>query len=138
MASIEFSGFEDYRARVADLGRRIPGICKYAIYDAAKLVEEEIRAATPEKTGDLKDSVYLLDFKTEGGYIHTAVYFGGYDENGVPNPLKARAIESGHSTPKGKVGKHPFIRKAVERAADRAEAIIAEKLDEKIEEIMNE
>lgn len=133
MAKIEFEGFEDYRARIVDLGASIEGVCKYAVYDAAGIVIEAIKENCPVDSGDLRDSASLVNFKNDNGYIHTAVAFPGYDRDGVPNPLKARVLESGSSTRP----KHPFIRPAVNRVKKAAEFSIEAALNKKLDEIMN-
>lgn len=133
MAKIEFQGFEEYRARLFDLGANIEGICKYASYDAADIVINAIKENTPVDTGDLRDSAKLYNFKNDNGYVHTGVYFDGYDRKGVPNPIKARVLESGSSTRP----KHPFIRPAVNRVKKAAEFSIEAALNRKLDEIMN-
>ena len=90
-------------------------MAKYAIYPAAGEVLEALKAATPRDPGDLRDSEILTRFVTDEGQVYTAVVFDGYDRNGVPNSLKARAIESGTSRMK----KQPFIRPTVNRMKQR-------------------
>lgn len=132
MANIEMEGLEEYRARLLDLSADIEGICKYAVYDAAAMVVEAIKANTPEDSGDLKRSVSLSKFKNEDGYVYTGIYFPGYDSKGTPNAIKAAVLESGSSTRR----KRPFIRPAVNRVKAAAERSIEERLDQKIEQIM--
>ena len=134
MAKIEFQGLEEYRARLLDLGYSIEGICKYATYDAAGMVADAVKANTPADTGDLRDSIKLYHFRNSDGYIHTGLYFKGYDSKGVPNALKARTIEKGRSN----MPARPFIRPAVNRVKQQAEALIALRLDEKMKSIMKE
>jgi len=132
MAKIEFEGLGEYRARLTDLGVNIEGICKYAVYDAAGLVIDAIKANTPVDSGDLRECVALYNFKNQDGFIHTGVYFPGYDRKGVPNPIKARVLESGNSTHL----KRPFIRPAVNRVKKAAEFSIEKALNDKIKEYM--
>jgi len=134
MAKIEFEGLEEYRARIKDLGLDIDGICKYAVYDAAGMVIEAIKANTPADSGDLRESAALYNFKNEDGFIHTGVYFPGYDSKGVPNAIKARVLESGNSTHK----KQPFIRPAVNRVKNAAVAAIKNAFESKVQEYMKE
>ena len=139
MAKIEFQGFEEYRARLLDLGANIEGICKYASYDAADIVITAVKENCPVDTksksggGDLRDSIKLYNFKNDKGYVHTGIYFDGYDRDGVPNPLEARVLESGSSTRP----KHQFIRPAVNRVKKAAEFSIEAALNRKLDEIMN-
>lgn len=132
MAKIEFKGIDKYADTLSSLGKRAEGICKYAVYPAAGLVIEAIKANTPVDSGDLRQCISLEKFENESGYVHTEVYFPGYDHKGVPNPVKARVLESGNSTHT----KRPFIRPAVNRVRKQAEQMISTTLDEKIKEIM--
>jgi len=139
VAKIEFQGFEEYRSRLLDLGANIEGVCKYASYDAADIVITAIKENTPVDTksksggGDLRDCVALYNFQNENGYIHTGVYFPGYDRDGVPNAVKARVLESGSSTRP----KHPFIRKAVDSVKKAAIFSMDAALNKKLDELMN-
>lgn len=132
MAKIEFDGIEDYAKQLQALGANVEGCIKYAVYDAAGMVIEAIKANTPVDSGDLRKSAKLTTFKNKDGFIYTQVEFLGYDERGMPNPVKARVLESGSSTRK----KHPFIRPAVNKTKAAAEKMIENNLNKKIEEIM--
>lgn len=137
MAKIEMEGLEEYRARLVSLGANIEGVCKRAVYPAAAVVIEAIKNNTPVDSPDdpnnLRNSAKLYNFQNDDGFIYTGVYFNGYDENGTPNPIKARVLESGSSTRK----KHPFIRPAVNRVKLAAETIIANEFEKICEEKMN-
>lgn len=132
MAKIEFDGFEEYRKQLLKLGTSIEGVIKYAVYDAAGMVADAIKANTPVETGALQNSIGLTGFRNEDGYVYTKVVFDGYDGRGVPNALKARVLESGSSKRK----KHPFIRPALNRVKSAAEYSMEMKLDEKMKELM--
>lgn len=132
MAKIEFDGIEEYAKQLQALGANIEGAIKYAVYDAAGLVIDAIKANTPVDSGDLRESASLTAFENEDGFVYTKVTFPGYDERGMPNPVKARVLESGSSTRK----KRPFIRPAVNKTKAAAERIIEQNLDKKIKEIM--
>lgn len=120
MAKIEFDGFDEYVKKIQALGGNVEGICKQAVYPAAGLVIEEIKRSVPVDTGALRDSAALNAFVNDDGYIYTEVTFRGTDERGHPNPVKARALESGTSRRK----KRPFIRPAVNRVKGAAEVEI--------------
>jgi len=132
MAKITFEGFEEYRKQLEKLGASVEGIIKYACYDAAGMVADAVKAATPVDSGDLQSSIGLTPYRNEDGYIYTKVVFDGYDRKGAPNSVKARVLESGSSTRP----KHPFIRPAVNRVKSAAEFSIEMKLDEKLKELM--
>ena len=132
MAKINFDGLDEYVAKITKLGVNVEGMCKRAVYPAAGLVIEAIKQNTPVNTGGLRDSAALTTYRNDDGYIYTEVVFDGYDENGHPNPVKARVLESGSSTRQ----KHPFIRPAVNRVKLAAEAMIAAEFDKICEEKM--
>lgn len=134
MAKIEFQGIDEYAAKLSRLGQASEGICKFAVYDAAGIVCDAIKANAPVNSGDLRDSISLSKFKDDDGFVYTEVVFPGYDSKGTPNLIKARVLESGSSTRQ----KHPFIRPAVNRVKSAAEASIERNLDKKINEIMNQ
>lgn len=132
MAKISYDGLYQYEKLLAELGQDVEKMAKYAIYPAAGLVLEELKAATPRDTGDLANSEILTKFQTEEGQVYTAVVFDGYDRDGTPNSLKARAIESGTSRMK----KQPFIRPTVNRIKQRVIDTIAHGTDEYIQNLM--
>lgn len=139
MATIEFKGIDEYSKKLAQIGLKAEAACKFAIYDAAGIVRDEIKAATPvsddeRSSGDLKDSVKLTEMQNDDGFIYTKVVFTGYDGKGAPNQLIARALESGRSSKK--IGKHPFVRKATNRARKRAEQLMDFNLNKYLYEIM--
>lgn len=125
-------GLDDYRARLVTLDKDMIGIIKYAVYPAAALVIENIKANTPVDSGDLRDSAKLSNFETKDGFTYTAVYFTGYDSNRVPNPIKARVLESGSSTRE----KKPFIRPALNKSKKQAIEIMRKHFDEKVNDKM--
>lgn len=133
MAKIQMEGLDDYMKRLKDLGASVEGSIKRAVYPAAGMVIEAIKANTPVDTGGLRDSAALRTFKDENGFVFTEVTFDGYDERGHPNPVKARVLESGSSTRQ----KHPFIRPAVNRVKAQAEAMIADEFVKICEEKIN-
>lgn len=133
MAKIQMEGLDDYMKRLKDLGASVEGSIKRAVYPAAGMVIEAIKANTPVDTGGLRNSAALRTFQNENGFVYTEVTFDGYDERGHPNPVKARVLESGSSTQR----KRPFIRPAVNRVKAQAEAMIADEFVKICEEKMN-
>ena len=132
MAKISFDGLYQYEKLLAELGQDVEKMAKFAIYPAAGMVLDELKAATPRDTGDLANSEKLTKFQTTDGAVYTAIVFDGYDRNGTPNSLKARAIESGTSRMK----KRPFIRPTVNRIKQRVIDTIAQGTDEYISKVM--
>ena len=133
MAKIEMEGLDEYIKKLSDLGASVEGSIKRAVYPAAGMVIEAIKANTPVNTGGLRDSAALRTFRNDAGYVYTQVTFDGYDERGNPNPVKARVLESGSSTRQ----KHPFIRPAVNRVKLAAEFMIEQEFVKICEEKMN-
>lgn len=125
MATIEFKGIAEYQKQLDALGKDSDKALKYAIYDAAGMIIEEIKAATPVDTGDLRDSLTLTPMVNKDGFVNTKVEFAGYDRKGVPNTVKARVLESGSSRRR----KQPFVRKAVNRKKKAAQQMMQISLD---------
>lgn len=135
MAKIEMQGLDEYMKKLSDLGASVEGSIKRAVYPAAGMVIEAIKANTPSDgaANGLRESAALRTFKNDNGFVYTQVTFEGYDERGHPNPVKARVLESGSSTRQ----KHPFIRPAVNRVKAQAEGMIAAEFEKICEEKMN-
>ena len=132
MAKITYKGLDEY---AKDLGRLVvksEGIIKYAIYPAAGDALEALKANTPTRTTDLRDCETLSHFEDKNGYVYTTIIFPGYDQNGVPNALKARVHESGSS----KQPKEPFIRPTMERIKPQIVETMRKTLDEAIQNAM--
>ena len=143
MAKINFKGIDEFDKKLFELGARAEGICKKSIFEAAGMVADAVKANTPvsddpRSSGDLRDGVVLTDIKNENGFISTTVTFEGYDSKGQPLREIARSIESGRSTPEGKVGKHPFFRQAVNSVKKAAQFSIEKELQKNIELAMKE
>lgn len=123
-----------------NLGNEIDGICKMGLFDGAGVVADAIKDACPEgESGDLRDSLGIAHMRQSGDDWQTIIGFDGKDSNGVPNQLKARALESGRSTKKGGiVGKHPFIRPAVNRVRASTQGAISNTITNLINDIIEE
>ena len=134
VAKFEAQGLDEYMAKLKAMGESVEGSIKRAVYPAAGMVIEAIKANTPSDgaAGGLKESMALRTFNNENGFVYTEVTFNGYDERGHPNPVKARVLESGSSTRK----KHPFIRPAVNRVKAQAESMMASEFEKICEEKM--
>lgn len=139
MAKFRFEGMDEYITTLGRIGgKQAEKIIKYAVYPGAGIVADAVRAAVDPShrdTGDLADSLTLATMRNDNGYINTKLMFDGYDRKGVPNAIKAAALESG--TSRGQKGTH-FISKSVKSVTERAIAEMSKALDEKISEIMGE
>lgn len=156
--SFEFVGFDEYMAKLNELQANTTSLIKRAVYDGAAVVANEVRAsieALPstdrnppkgeqlgvldyEKDG-LLEGLGLSGMKNDDGFIYTHVGFEGYNRlkskkypKGHPNSMIARSIESGSSVR----AKHPFMRKALQNAKQKAINAMAARLDEDISNIV--
>lgn len=139
MASIKFPGLKDYENRLYDLGLEFERVSGEAIYEAAKIVADEVKAGIrnlPSKTGvtkkGLEEGFGISKMQNDQGFVNVKLGFDGYNEKGVANVLMARILESGTS----RRPKTPFIRPAVNRAKKPAEKAMQAVLDNEIEKIM--
>lgn len=155
MANITFKDGEEYLIRLGRLSDQSEEIIKKAIYPAADLVANKIRenlqaeindpssAAVSKKslykkkgqksTGDLLDSLGITPIRKDGkGYWNEKIGFDGYDRKGVPNQLKARAIERGTS----KMRERPFVKPAVASTGKQAQELMRQVVDEETKKIM--
>lgn len=128
MATWKFEGLDEYREQLKKLEYNSIGLCKYALYEGAKVIADAVKANIPTDSGDLRDSMSLNVMKKKGDFIYTEISFPGYDRKGVPNQLKANVLESGTSKRK----KRPFIRPAMNAASAQAEQAIKIAMDQRI------
>ena len=133
MAKMTIKGIDEYAMKLSKLGADAPKIAKRAVMAGANPVADEIRKnlianldGSEYSTGDLLESFGVappdVDYR---GNTNTKIGFEGYDQKGVPNALKARAMESGTSTQP----KKPFVRPAVNRAKKKAIEEIGKSID---------
>lgn len=123
VANMSVKGIDDYIAKLSQLGSKMPEVAKKAVKAGANPLADEIRKGLEENlqgskyaTGDLLDSLGVSPAGVDKNGVYNAkVGFSGYDRKGVPNALKARAMESGTSTQP----KKPFMRPAIKRAKKR-------------------
>lgn len=138
MAKFRFEGIDQYITTLGRIGgKQAEKVIKYAVYPGAGIIADAIRDALAhhKDTGDLISSLTLATMRNDNGYINTKIMFDGYDSKGVPNAIKAAALESG--TSRGQPATH-LITKAVNGARDRATEAMSHALDEKLGQIMEE
>ena len=161
MAKITFRGLEQYELRISQLGKETERIAGEAIYEGAGVVADAIKAniqalpvvngygtasnplpggVTAVQKAGLIDGFGISSMQNEGGYLNVKLGFDGYNRTkteqypqGQPNQLVARGVESGTSWKQA----HPFVKNAVSKSRKNAEKVMAEKLDEEIEKIMD-
>lgn len=162
MARMAFKGLEEYELRISRLGKNTEKIAGAAIYEGTKIVTDQIAKnikalpivdgyGTPEdklpggvttiQKGGLLDGLGIATMQNDAGYLNVKIGFDGYNAmktskypQGQPNQLVARGVESGTSWKQ----KHPFVRPAINASRKRAEAKMAEVLDEEIKKTMDQ
>lgn len=157
MARMTFKAGDEYAMKLARLAQRSEEVAKEAIYEAAGIVTDQIRAnleanlqdpesaaksgtalfksAHNEPTGDLAASLGITPItQDQNGWWNAKVGFDGYDSRGVPNQLKARVMESGSST----IRKRPFVEPAVKATKGPAVQAMQRVIDEETMKIMKE
>ena len=123
MAKMSVSGLDEYIDKLSKLGSKMPEVAKRAVQAGVNPLADEVRKQLEKSlqgskfsTGDLLDSLGVTPVGVDKNGVYNAkVGFSGYDRKGVPNALKARAMESGTS----RQPKKPFMRPAVNRAKKR-------------------
>lgn len=133
MARMTINAGNDYALKLSRFGQDAPKIAKKVVMAGANPIADEIRRNLQENLkdseyskGDLLSSMGIappdVDYR---GNTNTKIGFEGYDRKGVPNPLKARAMESGTNTQP----KKPFIRPAVTKMKKKAIEEMGKTLD---------
>lgn len=115
-------------------------LIKKAVYDGADILANQVRAnlqanlaGSQYSTGALLEAFGVAPIRQYGDSINTKMGFDGYDGKGVPNALKARAMESGTS----KQAKRPFMRPAFNQKSEQARAKMVQTFEEEIKKIMD-
>lgn len=141
MAKVTVQGLDEYVAKLSKLGTNIGPVAKRAVRAGANPVADEVRKGLEanikdpayvglgdggifgfkpnygKSSGDLLNSLGITPPSVDrNGVYNCKIGFSGYDRKGVPNALKARAMESGTSW----LRKRPFIRPAVKKAKNKA------------------
>lgn len=150
MAKMTVNAGNEYSLKLARFGKDAPAIAKKVVMAGANPVADEIRKGLVENlhdpayvgfgesywgvkqgpgSGDLLESFGIAPPGSDKrGNTNTKIGLEGYDRRGVPNALKARAMESGTSTLK----KRPFVRPAVNKMRKRAIEEMGKKLDDEM------
>jgi HK97 gp10 family phage protein len=156
-----FKAGDEYALKLSKLADSSDEIAKKAIYSAAEIVADEIKqnlvgnlrdpayaglgnygkskagawgGKSSKPTGDLEESFGITPIsQDEDGNWNVKIGFDGYDRKGVPNQLKARAMESGTST----LRKRPFVRPAVNATKKKAVEAMNEIIEEECKKIFD-
>ena len=154
-ASMEFKvdvshamqGLDDFTMRLSSLLVESDEAAKEAVYVGAGILADEVRKNLKaniedpasafkrlhqKSTGDLEKGFGITPIKIgRDGNWNAKIGFSGYDSKGVPNQLKARAMESGTT----KLRKRPFVRPALNAKRAAAMDAMREKVSERIKGI---
>ena len=132
MARLSINAGDDFAIKLSQFTARSEEIAQKAIYAGADILADQVKSnlkgvLSSEATGELVASFGVTAIsKDKSGDWNTHVGFDGYDDNGVPNQLKARVLESGSS----KQRKRPYVRPAVKTT----KAAIIKKMNQVIED----
>lgn len=135
MATFKFEGTEEYIRKIFVLHDRSQNTLKGAVYEGAKIVADSVKSNLEQhdRNGDLSASMALVPMRNDNGFINTKINFAGYDRNGVPNAIKAAALESGTSRGQPKLR---VLTRAANGVKQQAETAMAAKVDQLISQIM--
>lgn len=133
MSRFTFKAGEEYEIALSKLATDSERIAKKAIGEAACIVADKIRenlegVLSDEATGQLLKSFGISKIEEYKGSWDCSIGFDGYDNKGVANQLKARALESGTSTRKP----HPFVRPAIKATKEPAKRCMEQVIEEEI------
>ena len=157
MAKMAVKGLNEYAKMLDRLGAKAPEVAKKAVYAGANVLANKVkenlelnledlnyvgtnsRSGTTTRllkrnrpTGDLLESFGIAPISVDQyGNTNTKIGFEGYDHRGIPNALKARAMESGTS----ELRKRPFVRPAVNAVKGQAQDRMGQVIDEEIAKI---
>lgn len=143
MATIKFTGMDEYIRKLENLTAHSRGICKMAVWEGGKVVGDAIKAALEDipvqdeyvQKGEMRTGIrseekeaiiaaFGLSKMRTGSSVSTKA--------GFKAGTKIRAVESGTSY----MRKHPVVRQAINRAKPAAEAAIKAKLEEETNKLM--
>lgn len=142
MAKMSVHGFKELEVQVSKLGTASVSIGKKAVRAGAGVLADQVRKnleknlqGSEYSEGDLLESFGVSPADIDkNGAINASVGFTGYDRKGVPNALKARAMESGTSQQR----KKPFMRPAINSTKDKVEKTMQDTIDNEIQKIVKE
>lgn len=143
MATIKFSGLDEYIRKLENLTTHSRGICKMAVWEGGKVVGDAIKADLENipvqdeyvREGEMRTGIrseekeeiiaaFGLSKMRTGSSVSTKAGFNA--------GTKIRAVESGTTY----MHKHPVVRKAINRARPAAEEAIKAKLEEETNKLM--
>lgn len=136
MARAEFMLDEDFAIKLSKYETDMDFVAKEAIFEGAKIAADQVSAnldgvLSGDSTGQMAESFGITPILKSGGEWSAHVGFDGYDDQGVANQLKARAIESGTEFRP----KKPFVRPAINQTKKKIQKKMQEVIEERTKEI---
>jgi HK97 gp10 family phage protein len=138
MAGVRVFAGEEFALKLSKAASRADEISKKAIYAGSRIIADQIKSnlegvVSEEATGELAASFGITPIlEDKNGNLNAHLGFDGYDKKGVPNQLKARALESGTS----RQSKKPFIRPALNAARSKAKNEMAKVMEEELKKLL--
>lgn len=164
MATIEFTGIDEYAAKLRALGKAGTSICRAAVYDGAAVLadavrqkieslptiepkeaviawwnEIPVRGITQEQKDGLLDGLHVQRIRDENGFICTEVGFAGYNSvetRKFPGGQPNALIARSMESGSSARDKQPFIRPTVNQVRGAAETAMEIKINDMISKIM--
>lgn len=149
LARIDINLGEEFMKKLSLLGSKVAEISEKAVLAGAEPVKAEMdrelhKVLSGDSSGELEISLGISPVRTDKkGVINAKIGYAGYDRhrkktakfpNGIPNALKARALDSGTSTER----KRPYVRNAIKKSKELSLTKMNETVDNEIKKIMKE
>lgn len=136
-ASIDAAALDGLCAKINKLPGHSEEITKKALYKGAGILTDRVHdklqgVLSGTSSGELLASLGIAPMRYQGGVANASVGFDGYDSKGVPNQLKARAMESGTSKQK----KRPFMRPALNETKGLVQDAMLQVMEEEINKLL--
>ncbi len=136
MAKMSSKGISNITRELLKLKRNTKQMAKEILYVGAGEIADSVRdslrrtlAGAQYSTGDLESSLGISPMRENpDGSIDVSIGFSGYDRKGVPNQLKARAMESGTS----RQPKRPFFQRGASKGRVKAVKAMQKELNEQV------
>lgn len=144
MATIKFTGLDEYIQRLESVTNHTKGVTKMALWEGGKIIGDSIKSALgeiPVQDEYVPKGQTRTGIRTEEKAAIEAAFGlskmretgSGFSTKAGFNPgTKIVAVESGTSY----MQKHPVVRKAVNASRARAESAMASKFEEETRKIM--
>lgn len=118
---------------------KVVNIMKASVWEGAKEIADNVASAAAEH--GLADGVKISHILASSDGADAVIFFDGYFNNRwgqkVPYLVAVNALESGRSSPAGVVGKHPFFRRALNKANAKSKQAMIAKFEKTMQKILD-